>query len=307
MKQPYHKTALSFEQQIAHLQHRGMQFNDIANSIQQLSCINYYRLSGYWYPFREINEAGEVGNQFTPNTHFEAVLALYEFDRKLRSLVLDGIERVEIAVRTQFAFHIGHTYGPLGHTNPTHFHPKFDHATWLSKLREETNRSNDEFVRHFKNKYIEFPDMPIWMLTEVMSLGGLSLGYKGLRNDKRNGVEDKYAISSHFGLHHKQLESWLHALTYVRNVCAHHSRLWNRELAIRPDRSKDPHWRAPVTPRNDRIFYILLVLRTLLKAIGVGEHWAQNVNELIAPLALERRWRVAMGLPEHWREHPLWI
>ena len=77
------------------------------------------------------------------------------------------------------------------------------------------------------------------MLTEVMSLGSLSLCYKGLKNDHKAGVEDKKAISQHFNLHHKRLTDWLHTLTYVRNVCAHHSRLWNRELAIRPDKVKD--------------------------------------------------------------------
>ena len=121
--------------------------------------------------------------------------------------------------------------------------------------------------------------------TEVMSLGALSFGYGGLINDKKNGIEDKKAIAQHFNLHHKKLGDWLHTLTYVRNICAYHSRLWNRSLAIRPDKTKDPKWLAPITPRNDRIFYILLMLRHLLKATGNGNDWIINTNQLLEQLS----------------------
>jgi abortive infection bacteriophage resistance protein len=134
----------------------------------------------------------------------------------------------------------------------------------------------------------------------------LSLFYKGLKNNRREGVEDKKAIADRFKVHHKKLTDWLHTLTYVRNVCAHHSRLWNRELAIRPDQNRDPVWSRPITPRNDRIFYILLILRHLLLSTGNGDEWAASVNELLAPVAATPKYRIAMGMPENWREHPIW-
>ncbi len=144
------------------------------------------------------------------------------------------------------------------------------------------------------------------MLTEVMSFGALSFFYKGLINDHKIGVEDKKAVATYFNLHHKRLGDWLHTLTYVRNVCAHHSRLWNRELAIRPDKVKEVEWRPPMTPRNDRIFYILLMLRYLLRQSGNGDAWATEITILLEPVAKTDAYRRSMGMPENWKEHPLW-
>ncbi|GGD70875.1 Abi family protein [Lacimicrobium alkaliphilum] len=302
----YTKPPLSFADQVINLEKKGLNFNDKPRAEIRLASISYYRLSGYWYPFRVRDERNNVTNQFEPGTNFDEVIFLYEWDRQLRSLVLDAIERVEIAVRTQFTYHIGHKYGAFGHTDAQNFHPKFNHQNWLSKLEDEARRSSDDFIRHYQSKYTGFPTVPIWMLTEVMSLGALSFGYKGLINDRSKGVEDKKAVAQHFNIHHKKLSDWLHTLTYVRNICAHHSRLWNRSLAIRPDKTGDTRWLAPITPRNDRIFYVLLMLRHLLRAVGNGDDWVQHVNQLLEQLAHSGKWRSAMGLPENWRGHPLW-
>lgn len=306
MLKDYQKPALTFEQQLALLAARGISVSDNPDPIQTLSSISYYRLSAYWYPFRLRDQQGNLGDKVQPNTSLRTILELYEFDRRLRSLILDAIERIEVAVRTQLTYHLAHTYGAFAHTNAAHFHPKFDHTQWIRKLEDETCRSSDEFIRHYKATYVGFPQVPIWMVTEVMSFGALSLLYSGLRNDQKLGVEDKKAVSAHFGLHHKRLGDWLHTLTYIRNVCAHHSRLWNRELAIRPDQSKDKQWLAPITPRNDRIFYVLLMLRHLLRATSNGAQWAQEMTTLLEPIANEPRWGAAMGIPKNWKEHPLW-
>lgn len=288
------------------LESKGMCFQNKEQAQRYLAQISYYRLSGYWYPFQKRTANGTVTNAFVSNTQFDDAITLYEFDRQLRQLLLDGIERIEVAIRTQFTYHIGHTYGPFGHTKALNFHPKFEHEQWLRKLNAEVMRSKDEFIHHYKNKYDGFPTIPIWMLTEVMSLGSLSLGYQGLLNDQKQGVEDKKAIASYFKIHHKRLGNWLHSLTYIRNVCAHHSRLWNRELSICPDRTKEQSWSPPITPRNDRVFYILLIIQQLLKNIKSSHDWHQRVENLLCPIAQHDNWRIAMGIPERWKEHPLW-
>lgn len=305
---PYTKPPLTFSDQVNHLEKKGMQLKDKAFAETTLANISYYRLSAYWYPFRLRDTATPqcVLDQFEKDTFFEDALFLYETDRKLRSLVTDAIERVEVSVRTQFTYHIGHRYGAFGYTNKNNFHNKFNHHKWLTQLQSEVHRSKDEFIDHYKNTYQNFPSIPIWMLTEVMSLGALSFGYGGLINDQKRGIEDKKAITQHFNLHHKKLGDWLHTLTYVRNICAHHGRLWNRSLAIKPDQTKDSNWLPPLTPRNDRIFYILLMLRHLLRATGNDEDWAQQVNAALDLLAHNKRWRSAMGMPDNWREHPIW-
>ncbi len=306
MTKQYNKPALTFEDQLKKLESKGMVIANKETALIQLSSISYYRLSGYWYPFRKRDAKGSVTGQFEAGATFEQVLKLYEFDRQLRSLVLDAIEPVEVAIRTQITYHMAHTYGAFAHSDSHNFHPKFDHANWLRKLEGETTRSSDEFIRHFNEKYNGFPTIPVWMLTEVMSLGALSFFYKGLHNNQKAGVEDKKAVAQHFNVHHKRLGNWLHTLTYVRNICAHHSRLWNRELAIRPDQSKSDDWLPPTTPRNDRVFYILLMLRHLLRATGNSDTWAAEITNLLDNFAITQRWRAAMGMPEEWKEHPVW-
>lgn len=302
----YVKPPLTFQQQLDSLNRRGLFIDDDASALEQLSSISYYRLSAYWYPFRLRNSSGQVEYNFNLGSRFSDVVALYEFDRRLRLLVMDALERVEVAVRTRMTYHFGHTYGAFGHTDPINFHPSFNHFSWLSKLELEVERSSDEFIRHYQNKYTGFPSIPVWMLTEVMSFGSLSFFYKGLRNDTKNGVEDKKAVSIYFSLHHKRLGDWLHTLTYIRNICAHHSRLWNRELAIRPDRAKEPEWKPPLAPRQDRIFYVLLMLRYLLRPLSCSDEWASEVTGLLEPIASHENHRIAMGMPGDWKNHPVW-
>lgn len=300
MLEVYQKSALTFEEQLDLLIKRGMLITDPTYAIQQLQLISYYRLSAYWHPFIERKHHQNKSNQFIPGTQFEDAGKLYEFDRQLRLLVMDAIERIEIHIRTLLTYHLGHTYGAFGYTQASNFHSKFNHTKWLAKLLKETKRSNDVFVCHYKTKYTGFPLLPIWMLTEIMSFGTLSFCYAGLKN------EDKRAVATQLGLHHKRLADWLHKLTYIRNLCAHHSRLWNRELAARPENIRDINWNPPITPKKDRVFYILLILRFLLRSNYCGDYWAQQCTKLIEPIAEVQSFRNAMRLTEDWKKHPLW-
>lgn len=300
MTVPYTKPAIPFLEQLNKLVARGLVIPDQAQALVKLESTGYYRLSGYCYPFRVRDAHGQALNQFVPNTSWDQVITLYEFDRHLRLLVLDAIERVEVAIRTQLTYHFSCAHGAFGHTDAANFHPKFDHAAWLADAEKETDRSGDKFIDHYKFKYEGFPTIPLWMLTEVLSLGSLSRLYRGLNHG------DKLPVSTYFNTHHKRLADWLHTLTYIRNVCAHHSRLWNRELSIRPDKVKDILWQPPSTPRNDRIFYVLLILRYLQFSSGNGYEWVNEVNILLSPISDSAQWRAAMGIPDNWQTHPIW-
>ena len=267
MVEVYTKSPLTFKQQLQQLKDRGLAIDDDKLALFHLKAISYYRLSAYWYPFRKIEQDGTKSDYFVKGVHLNDVMILYEFDRRLRLLVMDAIERIEVQARSFFTYQMGHKYGMFGHTKASNFHPKFKHAPWLKNFEEETARTGDAFVTHYKNKYAGFPTLPIWIVTEVISLGGLSIGYKGSKHD------DKKIISDEFGLHHMCLGSLLHILTYIRNICSHHGRLWNKELSIRPRRIKENLWNPLVTPRNDRIFYVLLILRFLLRKANVSNEW----------------------------------
>lgn len=300
MRVAYLKPALGISQQIDLLIARGLAIADLSIAAARLEQINYYRLSAYWHPLRQRDALGNLTDQFEVDAVFTTALNLYEFDRRLRLLVLDAVERIEIALRTRIAFQLAKRHGPFGYTDSGQFHPAFAHSRWLQQTYDEVTRSKEEFIRHYRQKYSGFPSIPVWMLTETISLGNLSQLYKGLQSS------DKKQISVYFGIHYRALANWLHVLTYVRNVCAHHGRLWNRELAIRPELPSDARWRPPITPRNDRSFFVLLILRQMLTALGNSNDWQMRCTTILQPIATTRRWRVAMGMPDEWQTHPLW-
>ncbi len=84
------------------------------------------------------------------------------------------------------------------------------------------------------------------------------------------------------------------------------TRLWNPELAIHPDAAKELEWRSPITPRSDRVFYVLLMICHMLNRINSAQEWMAQVEALLEPVCQSTRWQMAMGVPPHWREHPIW-
>ncbi|MES2663701.1 MAG: Abi family protein [Pseudomonadota bacterium] len=306
MLEIYKKPPLTYEQQLNKLRQQGVLISNSQIALDALTSVSYYRLSGYWYPYRIRASSKKITSQIIPGTTFEQILKLYNFDRQLRLLILDAIERIEVAIRNRITYHMAHTYGEFAHTCAENFHPNFNHRKWITKIEDEAQRSSDEFIRHYKNKYLNFPKLPIWMVTETMSLGALSFFYMGMKNNKELGIQDKKKIADCFNIHYKRLGNWLHTITYIRNICAHHSRLWNRELSIRPDICKDRNWQPPITPRNDRIFYVLLLILQLFRSIENQNDWKEKITTLIDSTIDKPEHRIAMGLPEDWMHHPLW-
>lgn len=299
----YLKPPLTFQEQLNKLEERGLYIHNKSLALTTLSSINYYRLSAYCIPFKKRSSSGTVTDQFQENTTFENVIELYEFDRKLRLLVMDALERIEISIRTSIAYHLAHHYGAFALEKAENFHDQFNHASWLEQVQKEIVRSREPFIEHFREKYKGFPTLPVWMTTEVTSFGSLSLLFKGLKN------EDKRIIAhSIYKLHHKTMSNWLHFLTYIRNICAHHSRLWNKELAIKPKlEGLGKEWQQPVTPRNDRSFFVFLVLKYLLNHSTNAIQWAKACEELILPIFSKYKWSVSsMGMTNNWQNHPIW-
>lgn len=297
----YTKPALTIAQQLSKLQERGLLI-DNTDSKNIFSNINYYRLSAYGLPFKQRDIAGNVSDNFQRNTALSDILALYEFDRKLRLIVMDALERIEISIKANITHYMALQYGSYGLENIRNFHKSFSYAGWIKQVYEEISRSKERFIEHFKEKYLDFPKLPIWMAIEVMSFGSVSKLYKGLRN------HDKQKISSNYDLHPKTLISWLHFLTYIRNICAHHSRLWNKELTIKPRLDEFERFLPfDSIPKNNRSFIVLIILKYLLNKTGNGTEWTMQCEKLIEPILMKYSWAYdSMDIPKNWYDHPLW-
>jgi abortive infection bacteriophage resistance protein len=170
---------------------RGLVVGDRPAAEEFLSHVNCYRLSAYYRPFYVSPEV------FAPGTTFEQLRAIYEFDRELRHLVGRALETIEVSLRTSIAYQVGSAYGAFGHVDPSNFWDEFVTGTVTAPLSyarrhddvlKETTRSKEEFVRHFREKYMEFPNLPVWTAVELMSMGTLSVMYYGLKTKEKRGI-----------------------------------------------------------------------------------------------------------------------
>lgn len=293
----FNKPPLTYLQQIELLISRGMRIDNHDRARRFLAHLNYYRLAAYWLPF----EQDHSSHTFRPGTTFDKVTEHYIFDRELRLLVMDAVERFEVSLRSQWAYVLSHAYGPHAHLDSRYFKSKWSHQDRVADLKKSVVNSSENFIRHLCAVYDEeLP--PIWALCEVMTFGQLSKWYSNIRHRS-----DRNAISRCYDMDESSLISFLHHLTIIRNYCAHHSRLWNREFSIAwtlPS-SRPSALVANFNRHEDRRLYnALATLAYLMDILNPGHHWKHRLGELFRnhPGVKERH----MGFPDNWRELPLW-
>ena len=294
-KRPFNKPATTPEEQVALLQKRGMVIDDISTACFHLQHINYYRLGAYWLPF-EINP---VTHDFKAGTNFTTVLALYNFDRELRLLVMDALERMEISIRTQWTHHMAHHHGAHSHLDQTLAVDSARYQQNLDGMSKEVRRADEVFIRHARNTYQE--TLPaIWVVSEVLSLGLLSKLYSNLKP-----MPTRSAIATTYRLDEKLLASWLHHLTHIRNLCAHHSRLWNREFINTPmrPRKKPATLAGEFMEKSRKLYNTLVILLYCMDTIAPHHRWRQK---LIGLLDNQHVPLTAMDFPVDWKTRAIW-
>ena len=297
----YDKPALTLEQQADQLIARAL-FADRDELIERLKVVNYYRLSGYLHPFRMLDAEGKPTDCFIPGTTLDLVWRRYNFDRRLRIILLDAIERIEVAMRTRLVYHFVHAHGTFGHLDEKNLPgckkrpwwkrgwrnlkalvklkglEKTEHNLWLGKLLIEKRRASDAFVKHFNQKYgDQHEQLPLWMACELMTCESvMQLAYAVDRGVIKN-------VAADFGFPDEQLLSWTKAIFTLRNTCAHHARVWNRIYGVKasvPGKNKNPKWHATPTFANDRVGLHLTVCHHWLGKISSTTQWKARLFDL---------------------------
>lgn len=297
------KPPLDVEAQLVKLRGRGLGIGDEDTARWALRRLGYYRLAAYTLPFQQDHLPDKP---FRAGSTLSQVLALYTFDRELRLLVLDAIERVEVVLRTSMVYHLSLAHGAHWFMDAGLFSAGFDHARFIAHIEEELElplggnkpkRAHAEvFINHYYRKYGDPRLPPAWMVAETLSLGTLSRLYSSLKCPKT-----RQAIANAFGYNEAILGPWLHTLTYIRNLCAHHARLWNRQFVIK---AQVPKRHAKSIPVGDRFYAVAYVLADLLATVESRSRWRFRLRELID--AHPEADRVAMGIPADWKSQPLW-
>ncbi|TCS43107.1 Abi family protein [Reinekea marinisedimentorum] len=288
----YDRPWKSFAEQLELLKRRGMTIVDDASAIHFLSTIGYYRLSAYWYPFRQIEMTQDTltsdiryarSDTFYQGTTFGDCLALYEFDKALRPLIFSSLERIEVTIRVDIAHLLGKR-NTFAHHCIDEFQPtvakklmrsgRTRFSEWESKYGSLVNRSKEDFVKHYREHH--GGQLPIWVTIETWDFGTMSQLFAMMK------VPDKVQIASKYGLDWRVLQSWLRSLNYLRNLVAHHSRVWNRNIIDQPrmPKSREVSWCDACFERGgqvNRVFVLLAIIRHFLNVISDDSDWRSKV------------------------------
>lgn len=324
------KPATTVAEQMALLKARGLIIRDEARTEHFLEAVSFFRLTPYMRPFQE---AGNPDHVFLPGTGFRQLSQLYDFDRRLRLLVMDAMERVEVAARAAISNHMGPAQGAHWYLHRDLFKDRFDHPRLLStienaqkkalqdyqrevdridrlahadeprKAKLRQHRAQENYARHYALTYNQPALMPGWAMLEELTIGELSHLYRGLARDS-----DRKAIGQRLAAPAPLLDSWLHTLTVVRNICAHHARLWNRELGLKPEQPRQMHFPWPAylrrSSQHTRVAVVLAILHHLMQQVSPHTRWHQRLAELLNEYPEIPK--QAMGLPDNWLADVFW-
>ncbi|PKG43924.1 Abi family protein [Psychroflexus sp. MES1-P1E] len=298
----FSKQAITIAQQIDQLKTRGLAISNEAIATAYLSNISYYRLGEYWY----VMQSDKKNHIFKPNSNFTDVVALYNFDAKLRILLFEVIEKIEISLRTKLIYHLSHEIDPWWFQNFTLFTDSMALVKTLAKLEEELSRTKDVTIKNHKKKHREdlrFP--PAWKSLEQTSFGALSKLYGNLKPT----VKSKDTIAKELGaVNHTYLPSWLQSIAQIRNFCAHHSRLWNRNLPGAPKLlSKPPNaWVLDVPKQHEfqKLYTHMCLMKYMLNVIQPNNDFTQQLDNLFSTYPNVDPH--ALGMKPNWQQEPLW-
>jgi len=313
----YNKPPLTYTEQVELLSSRGMVISDKQRTERHLANISYYRLSAYMLPYKQ-KENGKILDSFREGVTWDTVYNLYVFDRKLRLLVFDAIERLEVAIRAQIIYQLSHKYGSHWQDRPEIFTPPKtitlrDGRTVImdvygdiqKHIKEQLHNNKAEvFIQHYCNKYDTPINPPSWMSVEVMYFNHLSRICTGLKLRA-----DINGIASYFALPPKTFCSWLHTINYIRNICAHHARLWNRDMNIVPEKlafSKSLDWvSSPDTVKRSKLYYFLCMLNYMLQTANPTSTFKHRIKDLLTEYQ-EVASLNAMGFQPDWMNEKMW-
>lgn len=295
----YKKQPITVSKQIAKLETRGLTIANTQKAAHYLSNISYYRLRAYTYPFQDNKHENQP---FTRPISFEEIISLYVFDRQLRLLIFNAIEKIEISFRTQIIYQYALVHGSHWHLKPELYNNTVYFAEQIGSLAKEIDRSNETFIKHYKEKYSKPTSPPSWMSLEVSSMGLLSKLFKNLKKDQ---IKNK--VANYYGLKDVDVFSnWMFCISILRNTCAHHGRVWNRrlpEITI-PKKTLFKY----VENKNfytNKTYAILCNIVYILNIISPKHSFKTKLVELInnCPLAQEKE----MGFPKNWKQEIFWM
>ncbi len=295
----YPKKILTLSEQLSAYQAAGLQIRSQQEALDALRCIGYYRLRGYSF-----HKYDHVKKQYQPQTSFDDILKLYYFDTELSHLLFSMTSVIEVSLRARLSQALLIHHDALALTDPVYFADKKLFWQNLSTLTMEISRSNDLFIRHHYEKYDGM--IPVWAAVEVMSFGNLSKTIKNLKTGKDSAASDllsHYVILSPKGKYvHPSMAmfaSWTQAVSVLRNLCAHNSRIYNRSISTHiqiPDTLQ-----LPPPSKGNGLYPFMVAMRCLSPNEDVWNRFISDLQTLF--IKYEGNFSLTqLGFPTDWQQ-----
>ncbi|AOI86385.1 Abi family protein [Burkholderia cepacia] len=295
----YGKVALSAEETLHRLWQRGLRIDDRPANLRMLRSIGHFRLLVYMRRFQN-----PTTRRFRPRTRFSDIVELYAFDRRLRSITMDAVERIEVALRAALSNPLAIDYGSHWYVERDRFVDLRHYARVLDQIARECETRKGSALTHYYRTYAS-PDLPpIWLVCERLSLGALSRIFSALSMRDRK-VAGRHAWPD---IPDTVLTSWLQSLTDLRNACAHHARLWGMKLTVSPPAK--PAGRtlaryAPEMTRPETFYARATMMKALLDPLGHGSEWREALRATLT--GCEHVDAAAhLGFTTDWHSTPAW-
>ncbi len=294
----YTKTPIDLASQITILRQRGLIIENEEFAVAKLNMISYYRLANYWRPM----ENDKVNHIFKPNSKFSNIYNLYTFDKKLRVLIFEAIQSIEIALRSKMIHNFSLQYGAFWFMDESLFSSSIIFQKCIKSIDDEISRTKEEFITEHFEKYTDPYYPPAWKTLEIAPFGTISKLYSNFTD---NNI--KKQIARELGLpQHKFLQSWIKSLAVLRNCCAHHARVWNRNFSITPQLpiKLSSKWLHNTNIQEYKIYAQLSCIAYLLNIIDTENTFKIKLKSLI--LEYDNVDIKSMGFPANWESEPLW-
>lgn len=286
------------EQHCEILIERGLVIGDKERAIKYLKTVGYFRLTGYMFHL----QSNDGKHCFVEGTKFEDVIMLYQFDKKLRGIISEYLERIEICLRALLTDKYSSQYGFFWYSQINLFEDNEIFETINKEIQDTFYDPKEQFLKKFKFKYTSENIPPSNMALEILSLGKLARLYKALKNQ-----DGKSEIAAIFSLPTNVITSWFIYLANVRNICAHHSRLWNKKVTVDrptfPSREKYKFKGECFDDSNTTLYGIISIIDRLLLSFNPQNSFTKKIEQLIDEYSVDC---LLMGFPAQWKETANW-
>jgi len=310
----YNKLPKTFAEQVQLLKKRKLHIPNEEKAERILTYISYNRLSNYWFPMLKSPKEEEI---FKDGSNFETIFKLYQFDSELRKITFHAIEQIEIAIRTQIIYHFSHQYNSGFWYEKSEAFDKYpSYVQFLSKISKNVQETKQEYILKYRKNYKQFLP-PSWKSFELLTFTNLLSILKNIKNQK-----ELIPIAKSLGLHHSLLISWLDCFIYIRNITAHHGRLWNIILTIKPEWLKSPRgnwitrWENDYNPdgetlskvdKNDKVLKFYAGICAILYCLQFINPYHDYKKQLLKLFSEYPEADLShMGFPQDWKEQDLW-